>query len=226
MNDKGINACTKDTTYPCSQSLQSYIKPLMLPCTTLFFVFFFFLLHYIECGILLIVPWPGIEPGPPVLKCRVLTSGPPGKSLPCTTPKTKWSSVLPLVSLMYHSPLSAKAEFCSRKPHVPELAMFWANAQSGHHRSCAASSPFQCLTEFFRETALFFPAFIFFGGFADGSAVKNAPAMQETGLILGLGRFPWRRKWQPTPGFFPGKFHVQRNLASYNPWGHKESDTT
>ena len=66
------------------------------------------------------------------------------------------------------------------KPHVPELAMFWANAQSGHHKSCAALSPFQCLTEFFRETALFFPAFIFFGGFPDGSVVKNAPATQET----------------------------------------------
>ena len=24
----------------------------------------------------------------------------------------------------------------------------------------------------------------------------------------------------------PGKFHAQRSLASYSPWGHKESDTT
>ena len=24
--------------------------------------------------------------------------------------------------------------------------------------------------------------------------------------------------------FLPGKFHGQRNLAGYNPWGHKESD--
>ena len=26
--------------------------------------------------------------------------------------------------------------------------------------------------------------------------------------------------------FLPGKFHGQRNLAGYSPWGHKESDTT
>ena len=31
----------------------------------------------------------------------------------------------------------------------------------------------------------------------------------------------WRKKWQPTPVFLPGKFHGQRSLADYNPWGHK-----
>ena len=37
---------------------------------------------------------------------------------------------------------------------------------------------------------------------------------------------PWRRKWQTTPVFLPGKFHGQRSLIGYSPWGHKESDTT
>ena len=32
---------------------------------------------------------------------------------------------------------------------------------------------------------------------------------------------PWRRKWQPTPVFLPGKSHGQRSLAGYSPWGHK-----
>ena len=36
----------------------------------------------------------------------------------------------------------------------------------------------------------------------------------------------WRRKWQPTPVFLPGKFHGQKNLVVYSPRGHKESDTT
>ena len=31
---------------------------------------------------------------------------------------------------------------------------------------------------------------------------------------------PWVRK------ILPGQFHGQRSLASYSPWGHKESDTT
>ena len=38
-------------------------------------------------------------------------------------------------------------------------------------------------------------------------------------------KIPWRRKWQPSPVFLPGKSHGQRNLAGYNPQGHKESDS-
>ena len=37
---------------------------------------------------------------------------------------------------------------------------------------------------------------------------------------------PRRTKRQPTPVFWPGKFHEQRNLAGHSLWGHKESDTT
>ena len=38
---------------------------------------------------------------------------------------------------------------------------------------------------------------------------------------------PWRRKWQPTSVFLPGKFrHGQRSLVGYSPWDHKESDMT
>ena len=35
---------------------------------------------------------------------------------------------------------------------------------------------------------------------------------------------PWRRKWQPTPVFSPGKSQGQRSLEGYSPWGHKELD--
>ena len=38
--------------------------------------------------------------------------------------------------------------------------------------------------------------------------------------------YTWRRKWQPTSVFLPGKSHGQRNLIGYSPRGHKESDTT
>ena len=50
--------------------------------------------------------------------------------------------------------------------------------------------------------------------------------MQKT-LVQSLGREDaWRRKWQPTPVFLSGKFHGQRSLAGYSPWGPKESDMT
>ena len=41
-----------------------------------------------------------------------------------------------------------------------------------------------------------------------------------------VGKIPWRRKWQPTPVFLPGKSHGQRSLAGYSPWHHKELDLT
>ena len=40
-----------------------------------------------------------------------------------------------------------------------------------------------------------------------------------------VGKFPQRRKQQPTPVFLPGKFHGQRSLAGYSPWGHKGLET-
>ena len=37
---------------------------------------------------------------------------------------------------------------------------------------------------------------------------------------------PWRRKWQLTPVFLPGKSHGWRSLVGYSPWGRRESDST
>ena len=57
--------------------------------------------------------------------------------------------------------------------------------------------------------------------------VKNPPANAgDVGSIPGLGRSPWSRKWQSAPVFLPGKFHGQRSLVDYGPWGCKELDTT
>ena len=50
--------------------------------------------------------------------------------------------------------------------------------------------------------------------------VRNLPAMQETRV----GKIPWKREWLPTPVFLPRESHGQRNLASYTPWDHQESD--
>ena len=37
--------------------------------------------------------------------------------------------------------------------------------------------------------------------------------MQEIRVWSLSEEIPWRRKWQPTPVFFPGKSHGQGNLA-------------
>ena len=57
--------------------------------------------------------------------------------------------------------------------------------------------------------------------------LKNLPANAEDARDHSWdGKIPWRRKWQRTPIFLPGKFHGQRSLVGYSPWGHKESDAT
>ena len=38
---------------------------------------------------------------------------------------------------------------------------------------------------------------------------------------LHLNFISWRRKWQPTPVFLPGKSHGQRSQEGYSPWSHK-----
>ena len=35
-------------------------------------------------------------------------------------------------------------------------------------------------------------------------------------------KIPWKRKWQPSPIFLPGKSHRQRSLVGYSPKGCKE----
>ena len=61
------------------------------------------------------------------------------------------------------------------------------------------------------------------GGSDSKASAYNAG---DPGSTPGLGRFPWRRKWQPTPVFLPGKSHGRRSLVGYSPRGRKESDTT
>ena len=56
--------------------------------------------------------------------------------------------------------------------------------------------------------------------------VKNLPAMQEVWVQFLGWKFPWRRKWQPTPVSLTGESHGQRSLAGYSSWGRKDSDTT
>ena len=64
-----------------------------------------------------------------------------------------------------------------------------------------------------------------------GGASGKVPACQcrrhrDLGSIPGLGRPPWRRKWQPTSVFLPGESHAQRSLAGCSPWGSQSRDTT
>ena len=83
--------------------------------------------------------------------------------------------------------------------------------------------------------SLFFPLFFLcdyslpvgFPGGASGkeSAHQSRRHKRTSGFDSWVRKIPWSRAWQPPPVFLPGKFHGQRSLVGYSPWGRKESDT-
>ena len=59
--------------------------------------------------------------------------------------------------------------------------------------------------------------------FPSDSMVKNLPAMQQRRVWSLGGEDSWRRKWQATPVFLPGKSHGEKSLAGYSSWGLQKS---
>ena len=57
-------------------------------------------------------------------------------------------------------------------------------------------------------------------GFPGCSVVKDPSANAEDvgSTLIWVRKIPWRRKWQPTPVFFPGKSYGQRSLVDYSLW--------
>jgi len=61
---------------------------------------------------------------------------------------------------------------------------------------------------------------VFPGGAVMKNSLANESDSRDIGSISGLGR------WDPMPGFLPGKLHGQRSLVGPSPWGHKELGAT
>ena len=56
--------------------------------------------------------------------------------------------------------------------------------------------------------------------------LANPGDSRDSNFYPWVRKIPWSRKWQPVPAFLPGKFHGQRSLEGYNPWGLRELDPT
>ena len=52
-----------------------------------------------------------------------------------------------------------------------------------------------------------------FWGSQEGCQGRICLQCRRPGFNPWVRKIPWRRKWQPTPVFFPVKFHEQRSLA-------------
>ena len=60
---------------------------------------------------------------------------------------------------------------------------------------------------------------LYFPGGSDGKSI--CLQCRRPGLDPWVWKIPWRRKWQPTPVFLPGKSHGWRSLVDHSPWGRK-----
>ena len=62
-------------------------------------------------------------------------------------------------------------------------------------------------------------------GFPGGTGSKESACnARDPGSIPGSGGSHGEGNSYPLPVFSPGKFHGQRSLVGYSPWGHKESE--
>ena len=109
----------------------------------------------------------------------------------------------------------------TRGAKLPEFE-FWL-----HH--ALAGWPWQshltslCLSLFtYKMSKLKYPSRVVIGFFTGGASGKECGCQcrrwKRCKCDPCIGKIPWRRKWQPTPVFLPGKSYGQRSLAGYSPW--------
>ena len=55
------------------------------------------------------------------------------------------------------------------------------------------------------------------------SGKESTYQCRRAGFWPWVRKILWRKKWQPTPVFLPGKSHGPRKLVGYCPWGHKRA---
>ena len=137
-----------------------------------------------------------------------------GLNLPKATESTEYGGIRtsgPILLVHYHGLRSRGSE---------KLRAFSGGSGNGipNHDSQSSpvfSHPHQVLSETSSLSAFWISKIYIFIyllqsiGFPGGSVVKNLPANAgdsgDMGLILGLGRSPRVRKWQPTLIFLPGE---------------------
>ena len=60
-----------------------------------------------------------------------------------------------------------------------------------------------------------------YGGKESACNAGDCPKCRRLGFDPWVRKILWRRKWQPTPVFLPGKSHGQRSLGGYSPRGRR-----
>ena len=168
-----------------------------------------------------LVPWPGIDSGPPTWERGVLASRPPGKSqIHCLLNIVVVTSPLDHEDLIHHCfiHLCVPILYNSESTHT----------HTGHLLIIVASISIYWVWRQWYPTPVLLP------GKSRGwrSLVGYSPWGRwgsGTTWATSLSVFTfmhWRRKWQPTPVFLPGESQGWGSLVGCCLWGRTESDTT
>ena len=127
----------------------------------------------------------------------------------------------------YHLPFPKEWEQMKAKANE-----FWFQNVSGIFRSPYPQPFLRIAAPFSREG----------NGTHSSTLAWKIPWMEEPGGLQSMGSLSvqhdwatslslftfmhWRRKWQPTPVFLPGKSQRRESLVGCHLWGRTESDTT
>ena len=115
--------------------------------------------------------------------------------------------------------MTSTQKFSVRLLEPPDTYCSWSNEYPKNPRPSQIAS---C----FRETRYYTKVTGFPGGSAGREPARQCRRHKRCGFDAWVRKIPWRRKWQPTSVFLPGKSHGQRSLTGYSLWGRKESDMT
>ena len=104
-------------------------------------------------------------------------------------------------------------------------AFWWLGFRQNHARSWSRMAEL-CCSQIPDPTLWVNKRLLFFGlpRWCSGTESScQCRRHKRRGFDPWVRKIPWRRKWQSTPVFLPGKSHGRRGLVGYHPWGHKES---
>ena len=170
-------------------------------------------------------------------ECGVLTTRPSGKSLKdLLFPQSLLAVTMVILGHQPHG-WSGQAEL---EELIPE-GLTWQKLVWGHEEACGPVDRGH-ISAFLRKSGgwglclginkwsvntipsqnkyyISFP-----GGSVGKETICQCRRHKRHGFNPWVRKIAWRRKWQPSLVYLPGKFQI--SLAGYSPCGHKELDTT
>ena len=105
------------------------------------------------------------------------------------------------------------------------IIMFYEVTSNSELTNTEPFAPKGNTVRFLWNSSRLFTNWLIYKGFPGGAVIESGCQYRRHEFSPWVGKILWRRKWQPTPVFLPGKLHGPRRLAGYSPWGCKELDT-